>query len=179
VSYPSDVYGVKFRSFATTAGGAYPACSVSPPDAQACWDAHYPHDGGLAHDEVRYCIVQTAYVDHTAFCVADGIDTYAPQIARGENFAPHAAFTWRELPWECGPEICVSQGYEFDASESFDLDGSIVEYRWTFYDGVVEVTTDPVLHRGMPWPVCAPEGCDTSTLLRVTDNLGATSEVRH
>lgn len=82
---------------------------------------------------------------------------------------PTAAFTWKP----------VSDGYSwgyvsFDASSSYDPDGSIVSYEWQFEnpDGTVTVTFSD-----HPW-MLHYYGCDTfyypwTVSLIVTDNNGA------
>ena len=108
ISYPSGVTGIKVRSFATA--GVDCSAYASPED---CWLAAL--DGAKYHDEVRYCIVNTAERDFDLFCQADGIDQYAPDIARfGASFhgsvqsgwtadyLEASSYTWRQV-WNCHP----------------------------------------------------------------------------
>jgi PKD repeat protein len=76
--------------------------------------------------------------------------------------APVASFTR-----ECSGLIC-----RFDASGSSDSDGLVVAYAWTFGDGTILTTSDPVVvHQYRP---------GTYTVrLTVSDNLGARGAVSH
>ena len=71
----------------------------------------------------------------------DDDETSFKQFIIRTDGAPTAA-----IEYPGGPFIALPAPVEFDASASFDLDGSIVEYRWDFdEDGVAdETTTEPL-----------------------------------
>ncbi|UNM09108.1 MAG: PKD domain-containing protein [Planctomycetales bacterium] len=71
----------------------------------------------------------------------DDDETSFKQFIIRTDGAPTAA-----IEYPGGPFIALPAPVEFDASASFDLDGSIVEYRWDFdEDGVPdETTTEPL-----------------------------------
>ena len=78
------------------------------------------------------------------------------------NKPPVASFTY-------SPEnLVVGQAVTFDASGSYDLDGSIVSYEWDFGDGTTETTTSPTIQH-----TYSSGGIYTVTLT-VTDNDGLT-----
>jgi len=81
------------------------------------------------------------------------------------NKAPIASFTYF-------PDFPIAgDTVTFNASSSYDPDGSIVSYFWDFGDGANTTTTDPVTTH-----VYASEGNYTVTLI-VTDDDGANSDV--
>lgn len=73
------------------------------------------------------------------------------------NLRPDASFTWSN---PAGTFV------EFDASASFDPDGSIVEYQWDFGDGTTTTTTDPTTSHSYA------DGGTYFVLLTVIDNEG-------
>lgn len=79
-------------------------------------------------------------------------------FAEGDNFTPEARTG--------GPRrVVAGDPVAFDAGRSFDVDGTIVSYEWSFGDG--ETETGP-----MPAHVYAQAGTYTATLT-VTDDHGA------
>jgi hypothetical protein len=81
------------------------------------------------------------------------------------NQAPVASFTYS--PAEPRAEQVVT----FNASTSYDPDGSIVSYQWDFGDGNVTIVADPIITH-------VYEDCGNVTVtLTVTDNEGLTGYV--
>jgi hypothetical protein len=81
------------------------------------------------------------------------------------NQAPVASFTYS--PAEPRAEQVVT----FNASASYDPDGSIVSYQWDFGDGNVTIVADPIITH-------VYEDCGNVTVtLTVTDNEGLTGYV--
>lgn len=76
------------------------------------------------------------------------------------NQPPVASFTWSN-PY--------STQVDFNASASYDPDGSIVSYYWDFDDGYTTTTTSPTVTH---W---YNTQASYYVMLRVTDNQGATS----
>lgn len=64
--------------------------------------------------------------------------------------------------WRTGKGATV----EFDASDSYDPDGRIIQYHWTFGDGLMESTEEPVVEHTYPG-----DGVYTVTLV-VEDDYG-------
>ncbi|MCW4033803.1 MAG: PKD domain-containing protein [Candidatus Bathyarchaeota archaeon] len=77
------------------------------------------------------------------------------------NRAPYAAFT------ESATTVYIGEVIDFDASGSYDVDGTIVSYTWIFGDGktATGVTTSHVFTAKGPYSVS----------LKVVDNYGASS----
>src|SRR3989304_6558447 len=81
----------------------------------------------------------------------------------GGNQSPVASFTHiPEFPMPDEPAL-------FDASSSYDPDGSITHYAWNFGDGSVTTTTDPLINH-----TYLVDGTYTVELV-VTDNNAAQS----
>jgi cyclophilin family peptidyl-prolyl cis-trans isomerase/chitodextrinase len=75
------------------------------------------------------------------------------------NLMPIAAFTFTETGND-------GLSFRFDASDSVDADGSIVQFRWDFGDG-----SDPAFGQIANHSYAEPDDYDVT--LRVTDDLGA------
>ena len=78
------------------------------------------------------------------------------------NHPPVASFTVPDEVW-------VGQSVTFNASASYDPDGSVVLYKWDFGDGNVVTTTNPVITHVFN------EGGKKNVSLTVFDNMNATS----
>lgn len=83
------------------------------------------------------------------------------------NRPPHAAFTY--WPYMVGKGDPVS----FDASESTDPDGEIVEYQWNFGDGTT-ASDEYVAHA---YASAGSNGIQYPVTLTVTDNNGASASI--
>ena len=86
----------------------------------------------------------------------------AMQIPAGRpNQNPAPSFTYSpQIP---APDELIT----FNASASYDPDGSIVQYRWDFGDGAISILTGPVATHSYP-----VDGNYTVELI-ATDNSGA------
>lgn len=91
------------------------------------------------------------------------IDTATQTVSVGDNQSPVAAFTYSPS----SPSI--DQDIYFNASDSSDPDGSIVDYEWNFGDGTSDSGVS-VIHR------YGSSGSYT-VYLRVTDNSGNTDSI--
>lgn len=82
------------------------------------------------------------------------------------NEAPEATFEWTpSVPNE-------GQDVEFDASDSVDPDGDVVDYEWDFGDGTTETTTAPVVDHTYD----IGNYGEREVSLRVIDNDGASHD---
>ena len=113
---------------------------------------------------------QTGGEIHCSPAIANGavfVGSFDGKIyAFGENFAPHASFTFSPA------EIEANQTVTFDASDSYDPDpmDKIVNYTWDFGDGTPPTTeSDPIITH------VYVTGGNYNVTLVVTDNHGAKS----
>jgi len=116
---------------------------------------------------VTYPIITHAYAENGTYTVTltindnDGATSTASSTKTVVNRPPVASFT------ESATTVFTGELIYFNASNSYDLDGSIVSYFWTFGDGA-NVTGAAVSHAYLD------NGIYTVTLT-VTDNDGATA----
>ena len=68
---------------------------------------------------------------------------FDPEDGYFQGMAPYAKFTHSPNPVDDGYCPAVNQTVTFDASDSYDPDGTIVSYHWDFYDGTTNTTTSP------------------------------------
>lgn len=95
---------------------------------------------------------------------ASGFDSREVEVVEPQNESPTASFTYRPQPGITGQDI------EFNASQSTDPDGDIVEYRWSF-DGDSQldaITTEPTVNRSYT------ESGFKNVILQVVDEQNAT-----
>ena len=84
-----------------------------------------------------------------------------------ENMHPVALFTADQLTGNSPLDV------DFDASDSYDLDGSIVEYAWDFEDGqTASATIATMVHQF----TVQSESKVFRVLLTVTDDAGANDQ---
>ena len=91
---------------------------------------------------------------------ADGDGTFEQNVTLKQ---PVASFTY--IP----ENPVVNQTITFNASSSYDPDGTIVSYKWDFGDGNITSTTEPIITHSY-----ASAG-DYIVNLKVADNYGATN----
>jgi len=84
------------------------------------------------------------------------------------NQAPVASFTFSPS------EPAINDTVTFDASASYDPDGSIVSYQWDFGDGNITTVTNSVITHVYP---TAASTVNYTVTLTVTDNEGSTGFV--
>jgi len=95
---------------------------------------------------------------------ASGFDSQAVEVVEPQNESPTASFTYRPQPGVTGQDI------EFNATQSTDPDGDILEYWWSF-DGDSQVdasTTEPTVNRSYA------ESGFKNVILQVVDDQNAT-----
>jgi PKD repeat protein len=126
-------------------------------------------DGSSATGSVvwhRYTVAGTYVVTLTVTDNEGAQDAHTVSILVGaQNVQPTAAFTYS--PTSPG----VSDWIRFDGTTSYDADGSIVSYQWSFGGGSTD--TGSIVYRQF-----TAVGTYTVTLT-VTDNQGATNSVSH
>lgn len=84
------------------------------------------------------------------------------------NQAPVASFTFSPS------NPLIYDTVTFNASASYDPDGSIISYTWDFGDGNVTTVTDPIITHVYP---AAESTVNYTVTLTVTDNEGSTGSV--
>jgi len=125
--------------------------------------------------------------DYTGFDDGSGVGRWGETRVRGDGVGdtkiPHLGVDWYPLmhPWTLGPapvaiftfsplEPLVNQLVTFNASKSYDSNGTIVSYKWNFGDGTPIVTEpDPITTHTFTLA-----GTFNATLT-VTDNDGLTN----
>jgi len=91
---------------------------------------------------------------------SEGLSSSITKTVVVSNAPPIASFTY-------SPSFpIVDQVTEFDASSSYDPDGSVVSYTWNFGDGNITTVTTPIIHH-----VYKTAG-NLTVILTVTDNVG-------
>ena len=114
-------------------------------------------------------IVSHAYADNGTYVVTlavtdnDGVTATATATKTVLNKSPVASFS------ESATNVYTYEPITFNATSSYDPDGSIVNYTWNFGDGNVTTLTSPIVTH-----TYVDDGTYTVTLT-VTDNDGATA----
>ncbi len=153
--------------------------NFTPPTAQMSWQWLPEHSDGVVinnlGDEFELTITPNFISGINAWDVVDGEtrsptslpNLFDPVTIRGTRNAPP------EPRFSVTPEsININVAVTFDASESFDSDGTIAKYEWDFDgDGVFDVeTTRPTVQHTFS------SGGTAEVTLRVTDSSGGTAE---
>lgn len=106
----------------------------------------------------------------------------------GDTLIPHLGVDWYPLmqPWPVPPgpapvaiftwspfEPIYNQPATFNASKSYDINGTIISYKWNFGDGNITTRTNPIIIHTF-----AVQG-NYNVTLTVTDNDGLTGSTWH
>lgn len=103
-------------------------------DTEAVAAHEFGHTLGIHHTEITTSSpTMTAFYTDSNARTLEADDIAALQCAHSVYFSPKATFTWQPT--------CDQHSVDFDASGSYDHDGSIVSYEWDFGDGSPPVTT--------------------------------------
>jgi len=124
-------------------------------------------DGNIT--TVTSSIITHSYADNGTYTVTltvtdnDGATNSASAVKTVLNRAPVAIFT------ESATTVYTKETITFNATGSYDLDGSIVSFTWNFGDGNITIVTSPTITHAY-----SDNGTYTVTLT-VKDNDGATA----
>jgi nitrous oxidase accessory protein NosD len=188
--YRNNITNNEYGIFLTNDGDSYPynnkfyhnnfidnakQVGFSSPEAEHAnfWDDGYPSGGNYWSDYEGLDSYSGVFQNDTG---SDGIGDTSYNIIENNTDRYPMVSPYPQPPWFPAPRFSfsppiptVNQTVNFDASNSFDYDGSVTEYFWDFGDGTNATDTSPTsTHSYGDWGVFTVN-------LTVTDNEGLKS----
>ena len=140
------------------------------------WDNGYPSGGNYwGQNYTGTDLYRGIFQNETG---SDGIGDTPYDMHYGQKDNYPLMNPWHDPPWTpvasfnwIPPQPCVNESVSFDARNSYDFDGQIVNYLWDFGDGSTANETNPITNHAYSFPKAY------NATLTVTDNEGLSSSV--